>query len=81
MAERGDDGTAYPGSEVLKKNYSAYMDFVARYYGDPEFRARADQDPTAAAKAAGMDIPEGAQVKLWFNADDRTHIVIPARRA
>ena len=47
------------------------MDFVARYYGDPEYRARADQDPTAAAKAAGMDIPEGVQVRLWFNSDDR----------
>lgn len=64
--------------EVLKKRHTAYLDFVSRYWGDPEYRARADRDPTAVAKAAGVDVPEGAEVKLSFNSDDRIHIVIPA---
>ncbi len=80
MAER-KDGEFDLDLEVMKKKYSSYLDFIARYYGDPDYRERVDQDPTAAARAAGVEIPEGARVKLSFNTDDRIHIVIPRRRS
>lgn len=54
-----------------------YSDVIARYYGDPDFKAKMDKDPTATLKAAGMKLPEGVTVKLLVNTQDKIHIVLP----
>ena len=64
--------------ERLERNQQVYADVVAKYYGDPDFKAAVDADPTAVLKAEGLDIPEGATVKLLFNTENLLHIVLPA---
>ncbi len=54
-----------------------YSDVIARYYGDPDFKAKMDKDPTGTLKAAGMKLPEGVTVKLLVNTQDKIHIVLP----
>ena len=67
-----------PSREELDRNQQIYSDVVAKYYGDPDFKARMDADPTAVLKAEGMDLPEGTTVKLLFNNDKLLNIVLPA---
>ena len=62
------------------RNQQAYADVVAKYYGDPDFKAAMDADPTAVFKAEGIEIPEGATVKLLFNTEKLMHGVLPAKK-
>lgn len=64
-------------SGQVERNQRIYADLVARYYGDPDFKARMDADPAAVLKAEGLDVPEGARVELLFNTDDVTYVVLP----
>ena len=63
--------------EQIERNQRIYADMVAKYYGDPDFKARVDADPTAMLKAEGLDIPEGARVELLFNTEKLMNIVLP----
>ena len=64
--------------EQHERNQRIYTDIVAKYYGDPDFKARMDADPTAVLRAEGLDVPGGARVELLFNTDNLVHIVLPA---
>lgn len=64
--------------ESLERNQQIYADVVAKYFGDPDFKAAVDADPTAMIKAEGLEVPDGAVVKLLFNTDTLLHIVLPA---
>lgn len=66
-----------PSREELDRNQQIYSDVVAKYYGDPDFKAKMDADPTAVLKAEGMDLPEGVTVKLLFNSEKTLNIVLP----
>ena len=55
-----------------------YEAVVEKYFGDPEFKARMDADPTAVLKAEGLEIPDGAKVSLLFNTENLLHVVLPA---
>ncbi len=61
----GDDGSG------------RYVDLVAKYYGDPEFRARMDADPAGTLKAEGFEIPEGAEVRIVVDSGNAVNIVLP----
>jgi hypothetical protein len=63
--------------ERVEKNQQAMVDVIAKYYGDPDYKAEVDADPTAVLKAEGVEIPEGATVKLLFNSETVWHIVVP----
>ena len=64
--------------ERIERSQQAYAGVVDKYYGDPDFKARMDADPTAVLKAEGIEIPDGAEVKLLFNTESLLHIVLPA---
>ena len=64
--------------ERVERNQQIYADVVAKYYGDPDFKAKVDADPTRVLKDEGLEIPEGANVKLLFNTEKLLHIVLPA---
>lgn len=64
--------------ERLRSNHQKYVDVVAKYYGDPDFKAQVDADPTNTLNAEGLEIPEGAEVKLLFNTERLLHIVLPS---
>ena len=66
--------------ERLDRNQQVYADVVAKYWGDPDFKAKVDADPTSVLKAEGIAIPEGATVKLRFNTANLLHIVLPAKK-
>ena len=63
--------------EQHERHQRIYTDLVARFYGDPDFKARMEADPTALLKEKGMAVPEGTRVELLFNTDDLVHIVLP----
>lgn len=64
--------------ERIERNKQIYANIVAKYYGDPDFRAKVDADPTTTLMAEGLEIPKGANVKLLFNTESLVHIVFPA---
>ena len=64
--------------ERIERNQRIYADLVARYYGDPDFRAEMDADPTRVLKKEGLDLPKDVTVKLLFNTDELVHLVLPA---
>lgn len=65
--------------ESIEQNQRAIADVVAKYYGDPDFKQRVDADPTTVLKAEGVDVPDGAKVKLLFNSEEVWHLVVPDR--
>ena len=63
--------------EKFEQNQKVFLDIIARYYGDPDFKAQLDADPTGVLRAEGVQIPEGSKVELLFNTDKLVHIVLP----
>ena len=67
-------------ADESERDRQAYADVVARYYGDPEFKAKVDANPTETLKAAGIAAPEGAKIKPLFDTRKRMHVVVPLPR-
>ena len=63
--------------EELAHTQQLYADIVAKYYGDPDFKAKMAADPTATLKAEGWNVPDGVSIKLLFDTDRLLHIVLP----
>ena len=63
--------------EKFAENQKIFLDVIARYYGDPDFKAELDANPTEVLRAEGVEIPEGSKVELLFNTDKLVHIVLP----
>ena len=64
------------GASVIDPGSSRHVDLVAKFYGDPEFRARMEADPAGTLRAEGFEVPEGAEVRI---VTDSTDVVTPAR--
>ena len=62
-----------------ERDQQLYVDFAAKYQGDPEYRAWVDRDPAGALRAEGLQVPEGVQVKLLASTAEAMPIVLPAR--
>ena len=80
MAEKSkfEEAIADLSPEQIERGQQIYADIVAKYYGDPDFKAKVDADPTSVLTAEGFEIPKGAKVKLLFNTEKLLHIVLPA---
>ena len=61
----------------VKASRLAYIDFVAKYQGDPVYKARVDRDPVRALRDEGFEIPDGVEIKLLQSTDDRFDVVVP----
>ena len=66
-------------SGSVERDRQLYVDFVAKYQGDPVFREWVDMDPAGALRAEGLKVPEGVKVKLLSSAEDALHFVLPTR--
>jgi len=64
--------------EQFEEGQRVFSEIVAKYYGDPDFKAKVDADPTGTLRSEGMQIPDGTNVKLLFNTDKLIHVVLPA---
>lgn len=62
-----------------ERDRQLYVDFVAKYQGDPVYREWVDMDPVGALRAEGLQVPEGVEVKLLSSTGDVMHLVLPAR--
>ena len=58
-----------------------YIDFAARYHGDPDFRKAAALDPAAALRLEGVAVADGVEVRLLSSEEGVLHIVLPPRAA
>ena len=54
---------------------------VARAWRDAAFRQRLLAEPAAALREAGVQVPEGLQVRVVENAETLVHLILPARPA
>ena len=54
-----------------------YIDFAARYHGDPDFRNAAVADPVAALRSEGIAVADGVEVRLLSSEEGVLHIVLP----
>ena len=72
-----DEAGAGLTPEQIERGQQIFADVVAKYYGDPDFRAKVDADPTAVLRAEGFKFPRGAEGKLLFNTENLMHIVLP----
>ena len=63
--------------EEFKKYQAIFADVVAKYYGDPDFKAKVDSNPADTLRKEGMNIPDGVSVELLFNTDKLMHVVLP----
>ncbi len=63
--------------EQFEENQKIFLDVIARYYGDPDFKSKLDANPTDVLREEGVDIPGGSRVELLFNTDKLVHIVLP----
>jgi hypothetical protein len=52
---------------------------VARAWRDADFKRRLLAEPAAALREAGIDVPEGLQVRVVENAPGLVHLILPAR--
>jgi hypothetical protein len=52
---------------------------VARAWRDAAFRQRLLAEPAAALREAGVQVPEGLQVRVVENAADLVHLILPAK--
>ena len=70
-------GSSRSGASVIDSGSSRYVDLVAKFYGDPEFRARMEADPAGALRAEGFEIPEGAEVRIVTDSTHVLNLVLP----
>jgi hypothetical protein len=52
---------------------------VARAWRDAAFKQRLLAEPAAALREAGVQVPEGLQVRVVENAPGLVHLILPAR--
>ena len=57
---------------------NALARLFAACWKDEALKARFLSDPKAVMKEHGLDVPDGIEVKVVENADDRVHITLPA---
>ena len=62
-----------------ERDQQLYVDFVAKYHGDPAYKEWVDMDPAGALRAEGLQVPEGVEITLLSGTEDATHIVLPSR--
>lgn len=74
MSDTRDDELTFGPVRV---DNPTYIDFVAKYQMDPEFKAQVDLDPAAALRKEGFDIPDETEVTLLQSGGDKMHVVLP----
>ena len=78
MAEQ-DTKAMFPNLSVesVVEGRKLLSDVIAKYYGDPDYKARLDADPTGVLKSEGLPVPEGTSVKLVVSTAEELNIVFP----
>ncbi|MBI5524047.1 MAG: NHLP leader peptide family natural product precursor [Desulfarculus sp.] len=54
---------------------------VAKAWADEAFKTKLIKDPAAVLKAEGIELPQGAQIKVVEDAAALRHLVLPAMPA
>ena len=61
----------------MTEQKNALAQLFAACWKDEALKARFMSDPKAVLKEHGLDVPDGIDVKVVENADDRVHITLP----
>lgn len=65
--------------QELAERQRLFGEVIAKFHGDPAYKARMLKDPTGTLRAEGIPVPPGATVKLLMNTDNLIHLVLPYR--
>ena len=68
-------------NEDFERSRAVFANIVAKYYGDPDFKAKVDANPTEMLRAEGIPIPPGVSMKLLFDSGTLVHVVLPSKTA
>ena len=71
--------TRTPTEQDLAERQRLFGEVIAKFHGDPAYKAKMLKDPTGTLRAEGIPIPPGATVKLLMNTDNLIHLVLPYR--
>ena len=74
-----NDQAAVAGTGGIIEDPLDYIDFSARYHGDPAFRKAADADPAAVLRSHGVAVPDDVKVRLLLSDEGVLHLVLPPR--
>jgi hypothetical protein len=61
------------------KGFGLLQSALARAAADDDYRQKLLADPAATLAEEGLQVPEGVDLVVHENADDRLHLVIPSR--
>ncbi len=61
------------------KTEGAIAKIIQRCWEDDGYQARFMKEPHAVLKEAGVEVPEGLQIKVVQNTDDVQYLAIPAK--
>ena len=50
---------------------------IAKCWADEAFKQNLIKNPAAALKAAGIEVPEGVEIKVVENTDALVHVIVP----
>ena len=62
----------------MTEQKNALAQLFAACWKDEALKDRFTSDPKAVLKEHGLDVPDGIDVKVVENSDDRVHITLPA---
>ena len=62
----------------MTEQKNALAQLFAACWKDEALKARFMSDPKAVLREHGLNVPDGIDVKVVENADDRVHITLPA---
>jgi hypothetical protein len=57
----------------------AYAKLVARAWSDADFKQDLISDPIRVFEENGIQVPEGADIKVVENCEDLTHFILPVK--
>ena len=71
-------------AEAYSRNIGPFRALVRRYHDDAGYRRRVQADPIAAFREQGIEwpaggaAPDGVEVRVVANTDDRLYVVLPS---
>ena len=64
---------------MTQQQQHQWAQVVAKAWSDEAFRTRLLAQPAAVLKEAGLDVPEGCQLKVVENTERLVHLILPPK--
>lgn len=62
---------------MSQDNQKKFAQLIAKAWADADFKARLQSSPAAVLREAGIEVPEGVDIKVVEDTDTVKHLVLP----